>query len=154
MQTETALPESVAESLETLGRIGGDARGGVTRVAWSPELFAAYDLVGAWMRGLGLDVSVDPAGNLIGRWEAGSGGPVVTGSHLDTVPSGGRFDGALGVVAAVHAVRLLQRDGFRPARPLEVVAFMDEEGTRFGAALFGSRRMAERVACAYTDLVG
>jgi allantoate deiminase len=67
---------------------------------------------------------------------------VLVGSHLDTVPSGGRLDGALGVVAAVHAVELLQRKGFEPERPLWVVAFMDEEGTRFNAALFGSRAFA------------
>src|SRR5207248_1995809 len=78
-------------------------------------------------------------GNLFGRWQTGSGRPLLVGSHLDTVPAGGRLDGALGVVAAVHAVRLLQEEGFEPERPLWVVAFMDEEGTRFNAALFGSR---------------
>ena len=94
------------------------------------------------MRSLGLEVEVDAAGNLIGRWEVGRGAPIVVGSHLDTVPSGGRLDGALGVVGGVHAVTQLQRQGFAPARPLWVVAFMDEEGTRFGAALFGSRAFA------------
>src|SRR5688572_13656717 len=130
--------QSVAASLDALGRIGGGDDGGVTRVAWSLELFEAYDWVGERMRGLGLAVEIDPAGSLIGRWEVGAGRPVLVGSHLDTVPSGGRFDGALGVVAAVHAVRLLQEEGFRPDRPLWIAAFMDEEGTRFGSALFGS----------------
>src|SRR5437870_2350803 len=91
---------------------------------------------------LGLEVEIDAAGNLFGRWHAGSGKAVLGGSHLDTVPAGGRLDGALGVVAAVHAVELLQREGFAPERPLWVVAFMDEEGTRFNAALFGSRAFA------------
>jgi allantoate deiminase len=122
-----------------LARIGCREDGGVRRLAWSPELFAAYEFLGERMRTLGLDVSTDAAGNLIGKWHAGSGAPVVVGSHLDTVPSGGAFDGALGVVCAVHAVELLQEEGFEPERPLWVVAFMDEEGTRFGAALFGSR---------------
>jgi hydantoinase/carbamoylase family amidase len=94
------------------------------------------------MRALGLEVEVDPAGNLIGRWEVGEGPPVIAGSHLDTVPSGGRLDGALGVAGALHAVAELQRRAVTPARPLWVVAFMDEEGTRFGAALFGSRAYA------------
>ena len=151
---------SVAASLDELARIGATADGGVTRVAWSPELFRAYDVVAGWMRELGLEVEVDPAGNLLGRWEAGSGAPVLVGSHLDTVPSGGRFDGALGVVAAVHAVRLLKEEGFEPGRPLWVVAFMDEEGTRFDAALFGSRaftgedvtRLGDRVDAAGTTL--
>lgn len=91
------------------------------------------------MEELGLETEVDAAGNLVGRWNAGSGKAVVVGSHLDTVPSGGPFDGVLGVVAALHAVELLQLEGFEPSRPLWIVAFMDEEGTRFDAALFGSR---------------
>jgi allantoate deiminase len=138
-QSAAALPESVSASLGELAKIGGGTDGGVTRVAWSAELFAAYAWVGDRMRALGLEVEVDPAGNLIGRWEAGSGSPVMAGSHLDTVPSGGRLDGVLGVVAAVHAVALLKQEGFQPQRPIWIVAFMDEEGTRFNAALFGSR---------------
>jgi hydantoinase/carbamoylase family amidase len=132
---------SVSESLAELARIGGGEDGGVTRVAWSPELFDAYAWAGARLRALGLEVEIDPAGNLIGRWPAGPKGAraLVVGSHLDTVPSGGRFDGALGIVAAIHAVAALKDEGFEPARPLWVVAFMDEEGTRFNSALFGSR---------------
>jgi allantoate deiminase len=133
---------SVAATLDTLARIGADSDGGVTRVAWSPELFEAYEWVGDRMRELGLEVEIDPAGNLLGRWVVGSGRPVLVASHLDTVPRGGRFDGALGVVAAVHAVRLLQEEGYEPERPLWIAAFMDEEGTRFGTALFGSRAFA------------
>jgi N-carbamoyl-L-amino-acid hydrolase len=119
------LAPAVVESLDELARIGASPDGGVTRLAWSPELFAAYDWVGQRMRALGLAVEVDPAGNLIGRWDVGEGAPVVVGSHLDTVPSGGRLDGALGVVGAVHAVAVLQRRGHRPARPLGGVAFLD-----------------------------
>jgi hydantoinase/carbamoylase family amidase len=130
---------TVSASLDELARIGGGPDGGVTRVAWSPELFDAYAWIGDRLRELGLSVEVDPAGNLLARWEAGTGSPVLVGSHLDTVPSGGRFDGVLGVVAALHAVRLLKEEGFEPARPLWIIAFMDEEGTRFDAALFGSR---------------
>ena len=136
------IPHGVAASLDELALIGGGADGGVTRVAWSEELFAAYSWVARRMRELGLEVETDAAGNLLGRWHAGNGKAVLVGSHLDTVPSGGRLDGALGVVAALHAVRLLQEEGFEPERPLWVVAFMDEEGTRFNAALFGSRAFA------------
>ena len=141
-RAQAALPDSVAASLDELAEIGSGRDGGVTRVAWSPELFAAYDWIGDRMRALGLEVEVDAAGNLLGRWQVGSGRPVLVGSHLDTVPSGGRLDGVLGVVAAVHAVKLLQEEGFEPARPVWIVAFMDEEGTRFDAALFGSRAFA------------
>jgi allantoate deiminase len=134
--------ESASASLDELARLGGGPDGGVTRVAWSPELFAAYTWVGDRLRELGLEVDVDPAGNLLAKWNAGSGSPVLVGSHLDTVPSGGRFDGVLGVVSALHAVRMLKAEGFQPGRPLWVAAFMDEEGTRFDTALFGSRAFA------------
>jgi allantoate deiminase len=131
----------VSEGLDSLARIGGGLDGAVTRVAWSWELFEAYDWAANRMRGLGLEVEIDRAGNLFGCWQAGteSSGAVLVGSHLDTVPSGGRFDGALGVVAAIDAVTLLMEEGFEPVRPLWIAAFMDEEGTRFNTALFGSR---------------
>ena len=146
---------TVAASLDALARIGAGDDGGVTRLAWSPELFAAYEWVAERMRTLGLEVEVDPAGNLLGRWNAGDGAPVLVGSHLDTVPSGGGFDGVLGVVAAVHAVQRLQDEGFQPERPLWIAAFMDEEGTRFGAALFGSRAFAgEDVSAAASRVDG
>ena len=145
------LPQTAAETLHLLGRIGGADDGGTTRVAWSPELFTAYDWVGERMRALGMDVEIDAAGNLIGKWDVGSGSPVVVGSHLDTVPSGGRFDGALGVVAGLHAVKHLQEQGFEPRRPLWVVAFMDEEGTRFGSALFGSRAFVGEDVASFRD---
>jgi allantoate deiminase len=124
---------------------------GVTRLAWSPELLAGYDWLAGRLRALGLDVEIDPAGNLVARWDAGNGPAVVVGSHLDTVPRGGRFDGALGVLAGMHALRMLRERGVEPARPLWLVAFMDEEGTRFGTSLLGSRAFAgEPVA----DLAG
>jgi hydantoinase/carbamoylase family amidase len=135
----TPHASSVADSLDELALIGSGPAGGVTRVAWSPDLFSAYDWISGRMRELGLAVEVDPAGNLIGRWEAGGGKAVLVGSHLDTVPSGGRLDGVLGAVSAVHAVAQLKAEGYEPSRPLWIAAFMDEEGTRFGTALFGSR---------------
>ncbi len=138
----TSRLESVAASLEQLAEFGRGADGGVSRFAWSSELLQAYDWVADRLRELGLTVDTDAAGNLLARWDEGSGRPVLVGSHLDTVPSGGRFDGALGVVAAVHAVALLQEEGFQPRRPLWIAAFMDEEGARFDAALFGSRAFA------------
>ena len=133
---------TVASTLDELARFGADRDGGVTRLAWSAELFEAYAWLAERMRELGLEVSIDEAGNLLGRWNVGRGRPVLVGSHLDTVPCGGRLDGALGVVAAVHAVKRLQEQGVEPPRPIWIVAFMDEEGTRFDAALFGSRAFA------------
>lgn len=112
---------------------------GVTRLAWSPELRSAYDWLASRCRETGLEAEVDAAGNLLARWEAGGGPAVLVGSHIDSVPEGGRFDGALGVMGGLHAVRLLKERGVEPRRPVWLVAFMDEENTRFNTALFGSR---------------
>jgi hydantoinase/carbamoylase family amidase len=131
----------LAADIEAAAAFGADDDG-VTRFAWSRELFAVYDWLAERLRRLGLEAEVDAAGNLIGRWELGSGAPIVVGSHLDTVPHGGRYDGALGVLAGLHALRLLRARDFEPRRPLWLVSFMDEEGARFGTALFGSRAFA------------
>jgi len=96
------------------------------------------------MRELELEVHVDAAGNVFGTWHAGSGTPIVVGSHLDTVPDGGRFDGALGVLAGLHAIRLLKAEGVQPRRPIRIASFTDEEGGRFGTNLLGSRAFAGR----------
>jgi len=112
---------------------------GVTRLAWTPELRAAYDWFAGRCEEAGMTAEIDAAGNLVARWEAGDGPAVVMGSHLDTVPNGGRYDGALGVLGGLEAVRLLRAWGVRPARPVWLVAFMDEENARFNTALFGSR---------------
>lgn len=138
--------------MEALAQIGQSA-GGITRAAWSTELFTAYGWVSERMRSLGLDVEIDAAGNLIGRWNVGGGKAVAVGSHLDTVPCGGPFDGVLGVVAALHAVELLKEEGFQPTRPLWIIAFMDEEGTRFDAALFGSRAFTGEDVRQFADRV-
>jgi hydantoinase/carbamoylase family amidase len=125
--------------LDELDRFGRGAGGGFTRLAWSLDLRAAVDWAEQLMRDAGLGTTVDAAGNLIGRWEAGTGKAVLVGSHLDTVTAGGRFDGALGVLSALEAVRRLREQGIEPARPIWVVAFMDEEGERFGSVMLGSR---------------
>ena len=132
-------PGGVAAALAAAAEIGADADGGVSRFAWTPELFEVTERVAAELRGLGLAVEIDAAGNLIGKWDGPETGAVMAASHLDTVPRGGRFDGALGVLAAVEAVRQLRAADFHPSRPIWIGSFMDEEGTRFGASLFGSR---------------
>ncbi len=129
---------ALAADLEAVASFGGQATG-VTRFAWSAELDAAQGWLAAELRSLGLEAEVDPAGNLIGRWTSGAGAPVLVGSHLDTVLRGGRFDGTLGVLAGLHAIRLLMERGVQPERPIWLASFMDEEGARFGTALLGSR---------------
>jgi allantoate deiminase len=130
---------SLAADLDAASRIGADADGGVTRFAWTPELADANAWLLERLAELGLEGEVDPAGNVVGRWQEGEGKAVLVGSHLDTVPSGGRYDGALGVLAALEVVRRLQAEGVRPRRPLWVVSFNDEEGGRFQTGMLGSR---------------
>jgi hydantoinase/carbamoylase family amidase len=130
---------SLTADLEAAARIGGDERGGVTRFAWSPELAEANAWLMQQLTELGLETELDPAGNVIGRWTAGEGKAVALGSHLDTVPSGGCYDGALGVLAALDVVRRFKAEGFEPTRPLWVVSFNDEEGGRFQTGMLGSR---------------
>jgi N-carbamoyl-L-amino-acid hydrolase len=89
----------------------------------------------------GLDVHTDRNGNLWAWWGRPGPDAVLTGSHLDSVPGGGAFDGPLGVVSALDAVSVLQRNGFQPRRPLAVVVFCEEEGGRFGVPCLGSRLM-------------
>lgn len=137
-------PDRFGRRWDALAAIGRDPAGGWTRLAYSAEEAAARELVGGWLAEAGLAVRTDAAGNLRARTAAADpAAPVVlTGSHLDTVPGGGRWDGALGVVAAVEAVTALA--GVRTARPVEVVAFAAEESPRFrqSAYRFGSRAMA------------
>src|SRR4051812_21849352 len=87
----------------------------------------------------GLRVESDDFGNVVGWWDVGSGPAVLTGSHLDSVLDGGAYDGPLGVVSALAAVEVLRERGFRPARPIGVSVFVEEEGSRFGLACLGSR---------------
>jgi hydantoinase/carbamoylase family amidase len=129
---------SLAADIEAAAQIGAEG-GGVSRFAWTPELAQANDWFLGRLEGLGLEAEVDPAGNVLGRWNAGEGKAVLVGSHLDTVPRGGRYDGALGVLAALDVVRRLKAEGVEPARPLWVVSFNDEEGSRFQTGMLGSR---------------
>lgn len=119
--------------------------GGLERVAFSPEHRAANALVGSWMQEAGLAVRQDAAGNVCGRVEGERDGlpALVLGSHLDTVTDAGRFDGMLGVLLAIEVVDRI--DAATLPFALEVIGFTDEEGTRFGNALLGSRAFAGRV---------
>ena len=133
-----------------LAEVGRDPDGGWTRLAWTEEDRLARAWFEAEASARGLTVERDPAGNLWAWWpgpDPGADGedpePVVAvGSHLDTVRSGGAYDGALGVVGGLLAVRELIERGVEPRRPVAVVAFADEEGGRFGVPTFGSRVLA------------
>jgi allantoate deiminase len=127
-----------------LSSIGTQEVGGITRLSFSPEERAAKDLVTGFMKEAGLSVREDEAGNLIGRKEGTNpNAPVVLiGSHLDSVPSGGNFDGPLGVLSGVEALQTMNEQGVETEHPIEVIAFTDEEGTRFGYGMIGSRGIA------------
>jgi allantoate deiminase len=130
--------------ISELAEIGKSEGGGVTRLSFTEEERAAKDLAASHMREAGLDVREDAAGNLIGCREGRvEGAPIVlTGSHLDSVRNGGNFDGPLGVLGAVEALQTMEERGVETERPVEVVAFTDEEGARFSFGMIGSRATA------------
>ncbi len=118
-----------------------ESASGVTRRYLTPEHQDANRAVARWMNEAGMTVSMDAVGNIMGCYEGISPGQgsVVIGSHLDSVPNGGRFDGVLGVVTAIECVDRLHRSGVRLNRPVEIVGFGDEEGSRFPSSFLGSR---------------
>ena len=128
------------QSLMDLARIGATPLGGVRRLALTDLDGQARDQVVAWFEAAGLEVRVDPIGNIFGR-RAGadpSRPPVVAGSHIDTQPSGGKFDGNYGVLAGLEVIRTLNDRGVRTAAPLEVAVWTNEEGTRYTPVMMGS----------------
>lgn len=134
--------------LSELAEIGKSEDGGVTRFSFTGEERAAKDLVASYMREAGLEVREDAAGNLIGRREShvGEAPVVLTGSHVDSVRNGGDFDGPLGVLGAVEALQTMNERSAETERPLEAVAFTDEEGARFSFGMIGSRATAGTLA--------
>ena len=113
----------------------------LTRVYLSAQHLQANQLVGEWMRQAGMTVWQDSVGNICGRYEGAQEGAqaVLLGSHLDTVRNAGRYDGMLGVLTAIEVVDCLHQQGVHLAQAIEIVGFGDEEGTRFGITLLGSR---------------
>ncbi|MFW5897250.1 MAG: Zn-dependent hydrolase [Bacillota bacterium] len=134
--------ERFLTDIEELGEIGYSEGEGVTRLALSDEDVRAREWLIAKMEDAGLKVKVDAAGNVIGRMDCGDpdAKTFVIGSHLDTVPQGGKYDGALGVVGGLETARSLMESGVKLPWNLEVIDFTDEEGHHF-AGTFGSRVM-------------
>jgi len=140
-------PEAAFALLDELGAIT-DEPPGLTRTFLSPALGRAKLRVADWMNEAGLAVYEDEAGNLIGRLDCGdpAAGTVACGSHLDTVRNAGKYDGAMGVIAALLAVSALSDRGKRLPYHLEVVGFSDEEGVRFQSTYLGSRFYAGKLS--------
>ena len=138
-----ANPERMEQQIKTLGEFGTNPEGGVSRVAFSDADLAGRAYIMDLMRESGLSVRVDTAGNIIGRREGSEAGlPVIMfGSHIDSVPGGGNYDGDVGVIGAIEVVQLLKENGISTRHPLEVVSFTDEEG-----GLTGSRAMVGKLS--------
>ncbi|MEZ5665013.1 MAG: Zn-dependent hydrolase [Burkholderiaceae bacterium] len=131
--------DHLLERLKTLAQVGAIDGGGCCRLALTDDDRRGRDLVAGWMREQGLDVTVDAIGNVFGlRAGRTPTAPVMTGSHIDTVRTGGRYDGNLGVVAGLEVLRTLDRAGVETERPMVVAFFTDEEGARFAPDMLGS----------------
>ncbi|MDP4850908.1 MAG: M20 family metallo-hydrolase [Ilumatobacteraceae bacterium] len=126
------------DRINALAEISPIDGGGNCRLALTDEDKDGRDLVVSWMRSLDLEVTIDVVGNIIGVWNVGSGAPVMSGSHIDTVRTGGRFDGCYGVLAALEVIESCKDANISPPRPLAVGIFTDEEGSRFAPDMLGS----------------
>jgi N-carbamoyl-L-amino-acid hydrolase len=125
--------------LAALARIGATGDGGCRRLALSDEDRQGRDQLMAWLKEVGLETHVDAVGNIVGILPGETAGPaVIMGSHIDTVGTGGKFDGALGVLAALEVIQSIKETGITPPRPLAVIAFTNEEGARFQPDILGS----------------
>jgi N-carbamoyl-L-amino-acid hydrolase len=147
--------EGLWSELRDIGR--GD-NGGYRRFTWTPAGQQCRAWFAAQAGARGLDLRTDRNGNQWAWWPAPGPGAIVVGSHFDSVPDGGAFDGPLGIVAALAAIDLLRERGVTPGRPVAVAAFIEEEGARFGAACLGSKLLTGVVtpeaARALTDDAG
>lgn len=134
--------DRMKKDFQEISRYGQLANGGVTRLAFSPEDLAAREYLLTEMAALDLKITVDPFGNIRGRLEGQEDlPPVMVGSHLDTVPNGGHYDGVIGVLGALEVVRVIKEKGLKIRRPIEVVNFSCEESSRFRESTVGSKVM-------------
>jgi allantoate deiminase len=133
----------ILSRIDALARCSADADA-LTRIFLSPQHRAANDLAAAWMQQAGMSTRIDAIGNVIGRYEGERPALpcLMLGSHLDTVRNAGKYDGMLGVVAAIECVDALNQAGTRLPFAIEVIGFADEEGVRFQSTLLGSRAVA------------
>ena len=149
-QTLSVNGRRLNAQLQELAQFGRTSTGGIDRVAFSPADLAAREYAKGLMRAAGLDVRVDAAGNIIGRLAGSEVGaaPLMMGSHIDSVPQGGNYDGQVGSLAAVEVAQTLSDSGISLRHPLEVVLFVNEEGGKTG-----SRAMSGEVASEELDLL-
>jgi allantoate deiminase len=135
---------AILKRLDDLAAISADGPGALTRLYLTPEHRRAAELVASWMREAGMNASIDAAGSVVGRYEGfpQDAPALLIGSHIDTVRNAGKYDGNLGVVLGIEAVRRIALSGRRLSFAIEVLAFGDEEGVRFPVTLTTSRAIA------------
>lgn len=152
MENMTRL-ERIQSDIEALAQFNATPGEGLTRLTYTPEHAAAAEYIRGRMLDAGLEVRVDAVGNIVGRLEGAEPSlpAVMLGSHFDSVRHGGNFDGQAGVAAALETARAIRDLGFKPRRPMEFIAMIEEEGSRFGAGMFGSRAIAGTASRAALD---
>jgi len=141
---ETIDPGRIKQWIEEFSEIGKDPAGGITRPGLSEKEMAAKQKAISIMKALGLQVRIDPFGNVIGsrRGKHQNAPPIMTGSHLDTVQNGGSFDGAVGVIGALEVIHVLNTLEISTYHPIEIIIFTAEEPNRFGFSAFGSKGLS------------
>ncbi|MDJ0679770.1 MAG: Zn-dependent hydrolase [Xenococcaceae cyanobacterium MO_167.B52] len=129
------------QTISRLAEIGKLPDGGVKRIAYSQEDIVARNLVQNWMQEAGMTIKIDPAGNIIGRYPGKypEAPALATGSHIDTVPCGGYYDGTYGVLAGIEIARVFRENHIFPNHPFEVIVFTDEEGSMIGSKAISGR---------------
>lgn len=144
MQINSTRLQQHFEAMSLIGKIGET---GTNRPAHSPEEKKAFELAASWMHEAGMKTKIDNFGNLIGRLEGKDASlPVLMmGSHLDSQPYGGRFDGVAGVLCAIEVATTLKENNITPNRSIEIISFADEEGWRFNKGLFGSKGILGKI---------
>jgi allantoate deiminase len=135
--------QRLSKQIEELSLIGRTADGGINRFSYTADEKRANELVATYMKAAGLTIHYDVVGNLIGSQKGTEDLPtILLGSHIDTVPNGGKFDGSLGVLVAIEVLHSLNEQDIALRHPIKIIAFKDEEGTRFGFGMIGSRAVA------------
>src|SRR4051812_6764486 len=134
----------ITDEIEALAAISNVEPPAVTRIVFSEQDMRARKWLNERFKQAGLAIRVDAVGNTFGRWEGSRPDlpPVATGSHIDAIPYSGKFDGVVGVLGGLEAIRALKASGFQPVRSIELIHFTSEEPTRFGVGCLGSRLLS------------
>lgn len=134
---EISIEEIIVNRIRQLGNIGFEEKKGTSRVAYSKAFFEGRNLVKKWMEDAGMSTKIDSIGNLIGTvsGKENESDTIIIGSHIDTVPNGGMYDGVYGVIAAITCIEEMRKNGYRNIHPITVIAFNEEEGNAIGGTL-------------------